>query len=96
MLSETDILTATNGARLLYLLATCGSAAIGSWLYQSMFALTVTRDEIIASTLLGVVFFLFAVGMMFWNIYFVIIGGLIFGFAVTRRLEIINEKRDNF
>lgn len=96
MLSETDILTATNGARLLYLLATCGSAAIGSWLYQSMFALTVTRDEIIASTLLGVVFFLFAVGMMFWNIYFVIIGGLIFGFAVTRRLEIANEKRDNF
>ena len=96
MLSETDILTATNGARLLYLLATCGSAAVGSWLYQSMFALTVTRDEIIASTLLGVVFFLFAVGMMFWNIYFVIIGGLIFGFAVTRRLEIANEKRDNF
>lgn len=96
MLSETDILTATNGARLLYLLATCGSAAIGSWLYQSMFALTVTRDEIIASTLLGVVFFLFAVGMMFWNIYFVIIGSLIFGFAVTRRLEIANEKRDNF
>ena len=96
MLSETDILTATNGARLLYLLATCGSAAIGSWLYQSMFALTVTRDEIIASTLLGVVFFLFAVGMMFWNICFAIIGGLIFGFAVTRRLEIINEKRDNF
>ena len=96
MLSETDILTATNGARLLYLLATCGSAAIGSWLYQSMFALTVTRDEIIASTLLGMVFFLFAVGMMFWNIYFAIIGGLIFGFAVTRRLEIINEKRDNF
>ena len=83
-------------ARLLYLLATCGSAAIGSWLYQGLFALTVTRDEIIASTLSGVVFFLFAVGMMFWNIYFAIIGGLIFGFAVTRRLEIANEKRDNF
>jgi hypothetical protein len=41
-------------------------------------------------------FFLFAVGMMFWNIYFAIISGLIFGFAVTRRLEIANEKRDNF
>lgn len=96
MLSRTDILTATNGARLLYLLATCGSAAIGSWLYQSLFSLTITRDEIIWSALAGVVFFLIPVGMMFWNIYFAIIGGLIFGFGVTRKLEIANGKCDDF
>lgn len=96
MITGEDILTASNGTRLWYLLATCGAAAVGSWLYQSLFSLTVTRDEIIASALAGVVFFLFPVGMMFWNIYFALFGGLFFGVGITRRLEIANGKRDRF
>lgn len=86
MLNEINILTASNGARLLYLLATCGGAAVGSWLYQKLFSLTVTRDEIIWSALAGVVFFLFPVGMFFWHIDFAVLGGLVFGFGFTRKL----------
>lgn len=96
MFGETDILTATNSARLLYLLATCGGSVVGSWLYQHLFSQTVTWNEIIVSAFAGVLFFLFPVGMMFWNLYFALLGGLLFGFGITSKLEFANEQRDDF
>lgn len=92
MITGEDILTAGNATRLLYLLATCGAAAVGSWVYQSLFSLTVTRDEIIASVLFGVVIYLFAVGMFLWHLYAALGLGFIGGFGMTRKYEVLNEE----
>lgn len=93
-----NILTASHATRLLYLIATCGAAAVGSWLYQSLFSLTVTKREIIASVSLGVMIYLFPVGMFLWHVYAALGLGLIFvfGFGLTRKMEYLDaQDRDD-
>lgn len=91
MLLGEDILTASHATRLLYLLATCGAAALGSWLHQSLFALTVTREEIVWSVVSALAFYLFVVGLFLWHIGTALIGGTLWGFAVTGKIAWLDE-----